>query len=52
MNYKLNYFEETKEFVVTGRINPLMTIINSYDNSAKACYKEMFPVQTSSYDLI
>ena len=50
MDYKLNYFEETKEFVVTGRINPVMTIINSYDNSAKACYKEMFPVQTQSYD--
>jgi len=49
-NYKLNYFEDTKEFVVTGRYNPVMTIINSYDNSAKACYKSMFPEQSGSYD--
>ena len=50
MNYKLNFFDDTKEFVVTGRFDPRMTIINSYDNSAKACYKKMFPLQNESYD--
>ena len=50
INYKLYYFEETKDFVIVGRYQGTIFIINSYNNSTNICSQKYFPEQTSSYD--
>ena len=50
INYKLYYFEETKDFVIVGRYQGTIFIINSYNNSPLICSQKYFPEQTDSYD--
>ena len=50
INYKLYYFEETKDFVIVDRIQDLIYIINSYNNSSNICSQKYFPQQSEDYD--
>ena len=50
-NYKMFYFNETGDFIVTSRGTLETGMLNSYTNEIKACFNfTMFPGQNAKVD--
>ena len=49
LNYKINYYKETREFDFTSRTETNMFMVNSLDNKCNVIYK-FFPKQDEIYD--